>query len=313
MLKDELTVLLNTCDAYSDCWYPFFKLWYDFFPDHSLKIILNTESKTFSFEGLNIECYQLYKPGERPKFGEQMNAHIEKINTPFVLTMLDDFFLNTPVDISRIEQCVEWLKKDKNAAQFYFTNVVDDMNSVSEKFPGFSKKDKVSPYKINTMGAVWKKEKLLEYSISCASPWEWEYYGTIRSFFADDEFYACSKDTTPIMNYKILSPDYKKLNFPQLWGIVRGKWVVESVDELFKSHGIVVDYNQRGVFDADVLKENMSSKLTASLIELVGEKTAKDIEKYEKLKRIKKLLHLKYYPDYTQYCRAGFGLSAILK
>ena len=304
MLKDDLTVLVNSCDAYSDCWYPFFKLWYDYFPDHSLKIILNTESKSFSFDGLDIECLKLYHSGDRPPFGEQMNAHLKRIKTPFVLTMLEDFFLNTPVDISRIEQCVEWLKQDSKAAQFYFTNVVDDMNTVSVEHPGFSVKDQVSPYKINTMAGVWKKEKLLQYSIEKATPWEWEYYGSIKAFDADDRFYAVSKDVSPIMNFKILPQAAVTLGFPQLWGIVRGKWVVESVDELFRQHGICVDYSERGVFQPEELKQSMGNKtLSAPLEELVGKELAGDIRRFEKMNRVRKIIHVKTYGSYLEYRR----------
>ena len=309
MLKDDLTILVNSCDAYSDCWYPFFKLWYHYFPDHSIKIILNTESKSFSFDGLDIECFSLYPSGSRPAFGEQMNAHLKLIKTPFVLTMLEDFFLNTRVDIQRIEQCVEWLKNDEKAAQFYFTNVVDEMNSISDKYPGFSKKDQVSPYKVNTMAGVWKKEKLLQYSIKKATPWEWEYYGTIRSFETADEFYALSKDSVPIMNFKILPEAAYNLKLPQLWGIVRGKWVVESVDELFKKNGIEVDYSERGIFSPDELRQSMQKKeLSVSLEELVGTKAANDITRFERINKIKKMLHMKTWADYIEYRRSKIGL-----
>ena len=304
MLKDELTVLVNSCDSYSDCWYPFFQLWYNYFPDHSLKIILNTESKQFSFDGLDIECFSLYHSGERPAFGEQMNAHLQRITTPFVLTMLEDFFLNTPVELERIEQCIDWLKNDEKAAQFYFTNVVDDMNSFSNKYSGFSLKDQIAPYKVNTMAGVWKRDKLLQYSIPKATPWEWEIYGTIRSFDTDDAFYALSKGIPPIMNFKKLPKEAEALGLPQLWGIVRGKWVVESVDELFRENGISVDYSERGVYTVDELKNSMrSNRLSVPLEELVGKKTADDIVRFERINKIRKMVHMNPYENYIAYRR----------
>ncbi len=311
MLKDDVTILINSCDSYSDCWYPFFKLWYDFFPDHSLRIILNTESKTFSFDGLNIECMQLYKPGERPAFGNQMNSHIDMIKTPYVITMLEDFFLNSPVDMERIEKCLDFMKNDESIAAFYFTENANSMNSKVEGFEGFLLKDKVVPYKINTMGALWRTESLRKYSIPNSTPWEWEYYGSICAFDSDDKFFNVEKGKSPIMNYANVPPIGKKLGLGQLWGIVRGKWVVESVDKLFKEHEITVDYSERGELKLEELSNRMKAELSVPLNELVGDKITKDIIKFEKKKKLFDMIHREYYPDYIQYRRAKVGLPVI--
>jgi hypothetical protein len=154
------------------------------------------------------------------------------------------------------------------------------------------------------MAAVWKKEKLLQYSIEKATPWEWEYYGSIKAFDADDRFYAVSKDVSPIMNFKILPEAAVTLGFPQLWGIVRGKWVVESVDDLFQQHGICVDYSERGIFQPEELKQSMGNKtLSAPLEELVGKELAGDIRRFEKMNKVRKMLHAKTYGSYLEYRR----------
>ena len=50
---DKIALLVNSCDKYEDLWAPFFtllkKYWNPEYP-----IVLNTESKDFNFEGLNI-------------------------------------------------------------------------------------------------------------------------------------------------------------------------------------------------------------------------------------------------------------------
>lgn len=302
MLEDEVTVLLNTCDSFSDCWYPFFKLWSKFFPDHSLKIILNTETKDFTFDGLNIENLHLFRGKEKPSFGEQMNAYLDYVDTPFVLTMLDDFFLNKPVDIKRIERCIDFLKSTNDAAQIYFTSVIDDKNFPVKGYEEYVEKNHIAPYKVNTMGGIWKKDMLKKYSIDKATPWEWEVFGTILTFDTKDRFFAQARNVEPIMSYKRIPEKMKEeYNYPQLWGIVRGKWVVESVDELFKENGIDIDYSVRGVLTKELLKETRQTKLSVPLEELVGERIAKDIKKYERNKLLKQKLHLPYDNDYIEY------------
>ncbi len=44
-MKSEVTVLINSCDAYSDLWEPFFKLFSIYWPDCPYEIVLNTEYK----------------------------------------------------------------------------------------------------------------------------------------------------------------------------------------------------------------------------------------------------------------------------
>ena len=50
-----MTMLVNSCDAYEDLWQPFFTLLKRYFAPLDMRILLNTESKDFRFEGLNIE------------------------------------------------------------------------------------------------------------------------------------------------------------------------------------------------------------------------------------------------------------------
>ena len=47
MRKNDITIIVNSCDKYSDLWYPFFELLRIQWPDLSYPIILNTESKTY--------------------------------------------------------------------------------------------------------------------------------------------------------------------------------------------------------------------------------------------------------------------------
>ena len=50
----KYSIVVNTCDSYSDCWEPFFKLFSVFWKDCKGEIFLNTEYKDYSFPGLDI-------------------------------------------------------------------------------------------------------------------------------------------------------------------------------------------------------------------------------------------------------------------
>ena len=73
--QNRVTLLVNSCDAYADLWQPFFTLLKRYFVPLPAEILLNTETKDFAFDGLNLRCVHSTAPtyGEddrRPARGE---------------------------------------------------------------------------------------------------------------------------------------------------------------------------------------------------------------------------------------------------
>jgi hypothetical protein len=61
------TIIVNSCDAYDDTWYPFFKLLKKYWPNCKFPIVLNTETKKFEYEGLDIKVINLPKKYQKRK------------------------------------------------------------------------------------------------------------------------------------------------------------------------------------------------------------------------------------------------------
>ena len=60
-MNQKLTVLVNSCDSYSDLWNTFFDVLRLQWHDCPYEIILNTETKNYSYNGFNIKTLSLYK------------------------------------------------------------------------------------------------------------------------------------------------------------------------------------------------------------------------------------------------------------
>lgn len=58
-LENNCTLLVNSCDSYEDCWNGFFDLLLIQWQDFNMKVVLNTETKTYSHDGLSIETMRL--------------------------------------------------------------------------------------------------------------------------------------------------------------------------------------------------------------------------------------------------------------
>ena len=112
--QNRMTMLVNSCDAYEDLWQPFFTLLKRYFAPLDMRILLNTESKDFRFEGLNIECVH----SSAATYGERMTDALRRVKTEYTLLMLDDFFLREPVKMDRLHDLVRWMDADRDIVYF---------------------------------------------------------------------------------------------------------------------------------------------------------------------------------------------------
>lgn len=241
MLKDKITIFVSSCDKYEDCWYPFFKLFSIFGGElKQCDIILNTESKKYHYEGLNIICPNNFN-NDIP-WGERFKRCLENVKTPYVLTFLDDFFLREDVDIERIKQVISWLDNDINIANFSFDNI-GTKKYVSKKYRDFCLLPIYQPWRCNTQSAIWRKELLDKSMLYCESPWEYEQKGTIRNYtiMKHNKFFAIKYNSIPPINYGLS----KEKDF----SIVQGKWLKSDIEPLFKKEGIDIDFNIRGFYE----------------------------------------------------------------
>lgn len=87
--QNRVTLLVNSCDAYADLWQPFFTLLKRYFVPLPAEILLNTETKDFAFDGLNLRCVH----STAPTYGERMTDALREVKTEYTLLLLDDFFL----------------------------------------------------------------------------------------------------------------------------------------------------------------------------------------------------------------------------
>lgn len=130
--QNRVTLLVNSCDAYADLWQPFFTLLKRYFVPLPAEILLNTETKDFAFDGLNLRCVH----STAPTYGERMTDALREVKTEYTLLLLDDFFLRRPVDIARLADIVRWMDADRDIVYFNsdVTAAVCDLEV--DRYPG---------------------------------------------------------------------------------------------------------------------------------------------------------------------------------
>lgn len=248
-MAERCTLLVNSCDAYEDLWVPFFTILMHRWKPIPYPIVLNTESKSFSFPNLSIRTFQFYDEKDSIPWGERLIKTLQHIDTEYVLCMLDDFFLLEDVDQARIDECMRWMDEDHNIAVFSFWRTRQP-NIRDNRYPHFEKRPQNGKYRFNCQAAIWRRDKLLQYIRPHESPWEWEIYGSIRSRRYKESFYSAIEGEPYIMTYSILG-----------CGLIRGKWA-RGTEEVFRKYNIQMDFSVRGFkTDAEPVITRVFNKL----------------------------------------------------
>ena len=290
-LDKKLTILVNSCDAYSDLWEPFFVL-FDKFGGKlkNCEIILNSDCKKFEYKNLNILCPNNFE--NNTPWGKRVKNCLKFVKTDYVLTLLDDFFLQKPCNIDIIKQCIDWLDENKNVGAFNLLSMKQSENE-SEQFTGFCFVKPETEYRLNSQACVWRKNVLDESLLEIESPWDWETYGNLRNavLLKDVDFYCISENVEEPYFYNSEFCNKKHSPNKVQNAIIRGKWDLNCVEQCFKENGIEIDYSKRGLYTPKK-KPSFLKRLFAKFNKLIhlkrtleNRKKAKQAqaEKYEKL------------------------------
>lgn len=234
-LEKNCVLLVNTCDAYSDCWDGFFQLLRIQWPSFSMPVVLNTESKSYTFDGFDIRTVQA--SGKREEWGGRLIRTLKSIDTKYVLFALDDFYLDAPVRVEELEKCFGYMEQNPEIAYFSFHETTDPQNTKSTKYPGFEKRPQKGDYRLNCQFALWNREYLISYIRPHESPWEWELYGSKRSARYHEEMYTICADTPPVFSYQNGAI------------IMRGRWYLERVLPLIEKYHLSIDLSKRESYE----------------------------------------------------------------
>lgn len=234
------TLLVLSCDKYSDAWVPFFTLLKRYWgggDTSQLKIVLMAEEKTFSFEDLNIISFPTQK---KEAWSERLIRYLDHIETDFVMIACEDSFLREKNDPVRIERFISYMEQNPDISNIALQGI--DLEEYPReddgRFPELDKRPHGSNYCFNT-GGIWRVKHLRNYLVPEESPWDFETVGNYRSRFTKNTFYAEKKGNFACW----------PINWSTDWmGIMRGKWVIDDVKPLFEKEHIAVDFSKLGIY-----------------------------------------------------------------
>ncbi|MDR1262505.1 MAG: hypothetical protein LBK46_03320 [Oscillospiraceae bacterium] len=254
-LDDRCVLYVSSCDAYSDLWEPFFTLLVKYWPDCPYRIVLASETRTFSFPGLDISCPRFFTMKQRVAWGELNSRTLSAIPSPFVLFMLEDFLLIKPVNQAFITKTLDWIEADPKACKFQWArNGIDPPNGSAQCAAGadlqnpegiltniddaqmdlvYHPTPKTKAWRVNAQAAIWRRQSLIQSMLPTESAWTWENWGTKRSKHWKEQMYSSH-----------VSP----MTYPRSGALYHHVWQVEGVEAL-RDNGIEMNFNKRGVLE----------------------------------------------------------------
>lgn len=248
--SSEITILINSCDLYKDAWEPFIKLFYIQWNDCPYPIAINTESIEYNGEySENVKTF--FSPNKDITWSGRLRSCLEKIETEYVLFILDDYFVQNPVAVDVFEHAHELMRNNKSigmAALSYGASNVEDGNFEDEFFYSriINKKNKIW-CRIN----LYRKDYLLKIIRDHETIWEFEQYAAFRA----------EKLPYSIIQQKSSVPEcftfYVK--FEDGYGISLRKWLPRN-KELFEKYGIEVNFDNLGFLDLEAFNNSQKAK-----------------------------------------------------
>lgn len=239
----DLTVLVNTSDGFADCWQPFFTLFTTYWPACPYPVVLNTEKLDFAFAGVDLRAARVAAGATRRlTWSECLSACLDAIETPFVLYLQEDYFLEAPVRAEWIATFLEALRSGRaDVVRLMECGGSGPWHATDDA--ALWRVDTKAAYRIALQAALWRKTTLRRSLRAHESAWQLEVFGSARARRRDEAVLCAARD-------RFHGPGREVVPYRPT-GVVKGRWERSIVEPLFARHAIEVDFARRGFYGGD--------------------------------------------------------------
>ncbi len=173
----EMEVIVLTSNEYLHCLHPFAYLFNKFWgATQPVKVVRYEHrprglSGNFSNFSIGVQANYTWSSG--------LIKYLHHHNEPLVLLMLEDYFIDKPVDTETIKGAWEYMKQNPSVAKI---DLSGDRYKVAHTFFQdtfiISKTD--APFQTSVQAAIWRKDFLLQFLEPSENAWQFEKKGTKR-------------------------------------------------------------------------------------------------------------------------------------
>lgn len=157
---------------------------------------------------------------------------VEQVDSPYIILMLEDFFLQKTVKTDDVVKCVKALKELDGHMLRLVPRPRSDFPVVG--YPFLGKIRPTSAYRVSAQGTLWKKSTLLSLIRDGETIWEFELKGSKRSQAVKSGYYCVRKAVLTYGHHVI----------------ERGKWFRNEARK-FRRMNIGCDFSKRQVMSVE--------------------------------------------------------------
>lgn len=209
-MNGDCTVLVTSCDSYRDVEGAFLSLWRKFWPDCPFE--LTVVSETGAEDGFD----RVIVTGRGKSWSEMLVEALDRISTPYVIMLMNDYYLNAPVDTALV---LERLREAKSRDALNYRLCPDPPQAI-----------KNTAYSVSCKAGIWNREFLRGLASRTGDAWEFERRG---SYMFDED------DKRPLLVSE-------RLEFPFVDAVHKGFWEREALT-LMEQEGVDCDWRIRGL------------------------------------------------------------------
>jgi glycosyltransferase involved in cell wall biosynthesis len=250
----DVSVLIMSSDGYSDCWYPFYKLYKKYW-NPSYKTYLCSETK-------DCEYFETIKT--QGSWTSRVRQALEQIDSKYVIFLLEDFFFHNIVNQDRIEFALKMFDKDTACVNFEQSY---DMFDTETNIEDFKLRSNQRPYLCSCQPSIWNRERLIGYLQKDMTPHEWELQIVDTKY---KHFINSGELIFDIGYYKERKP----------WCIVNGKISNDMID-LFEREGLDLpkrEYLEKKPILSIIIPYYNTLELTKTLLDTLTPQLNDDVE-----------------------------------
>lgn len=154
----KMSIVIFSCDAYSDLWEDFFRFMGIYWKDKSYKCYLINNRKYFEAKGVKV-----INAGDGD-WSTRARIALEQIETQYVMTFLEDYFLCEMIDNVKFEEALSYIESEKiDYCKLEITRVKKYSEWTNYKDKKYLHNiPKTLYYGIDTAISIWNKDFLLE-------------------------------------------------------------------------------------------------------------------------------------------------------
>lgn len=166
-LSEKLTLMIQTCEAFSDLWETHFRLLEESWPNCPVRRVLVTDAPTdAAFPGVEVFC-----AGPGKQFPARLAAVLPQIETDYILLTLDDYFPIHPISTAKLSRLAEIM----DAENLDYIRLFSDPNSFrNTEHKGLYEIDLSENYAVNLYPGIWRKAFLAQTLETETDIWTYE-------------------------------------------------------------------------------------------------------------------------------------------